>query len=208
VRQIIQQTRAGGRRILGARDRTNGAVGSDRSRLFTLGLYYLIQNRNTYYYYHTGGPYGGRLETWGWNPAVEYDIGQPIAIPNGVTDFEGRSGTREHYLFASGPDAYVPALTYRVFARRYQNALVLVKMLPEGSVVVDQSITTHPLGGDYAILNADGTLGAVVNEVSLRNNEAVILIDLNGASSSYRPGTHPHRQSATTLSTPAQHRDR
>ncbi len=42
--------------------------------------------------------------------------------------------TREHWVLASGPDPYRPDLTYRVLARRFSNALVLVKMLPKGSV--------------------------------------------------------------------------
>jgi hypothetical protein len=79
-------------------------------------------------------------------------------------------------VFATGPDPYQPTLTYRVLARRFTGALVLVKMLPEGSTDDNRSLTVHPLGGSYRPLGADGTLGGVVTEARLRNNEALILI--------------------------------
>ncbi|HEX5131770.1 MAG TPA: hypothetical protein VFX92_04710, partial [Candidatus Krumholzibacteria bacterium] len=179
VKGIVQQTRGSARRVLGSRDASNGLTGSDRARIFTLGLYYLVSNLNTYYMYETLGPFGGDLKVWNWNPAVEYDVGTPVTIPNDIQDFEGRTGTTEHWLYASGPDAYNPDLTYRVFARRFSNALVLVKIMPEGSVNDDRSMTIHPLGGSYAVLQGDGTLGTVVTAATLRNNEAMILIDLN-----------------------------
>jgi len=49
-------------------------------------------------------------------------------------------------------------------------------MLPDGSVTDDRSITTHTLDGSYFVLEADGSLGALVTQASLRNNEALILI--------------------------------
>jgi hypothetical protein len=119
------------------------------------------------------------LENWSYNPAVEFDIGQPDVIPSGKVDFEGKSNTREHYVFASGPDPVNNSLTYHVYARRFTNALVLVKMLPAGSTVDDTSITNHDLGGSYAPLQADGTLGAPITQANIRNNEALILIPLN-----------------------------
>ncbi len=181
VRQIIEQTHAGGRRVVGARDLAGGGSGSDRGKLFTLGLYYLTHNRHTYYMYETGSGHSfpGHVSTWSWNPAVEYDIGQPDVIPPGAVDFEGRSNTKEHYEFATGADPYAPSLTYHLLARRFTGALVLVKMLPDGSVVDDRSITTHALDGTYAVLQADGSPGAIVTEAAIRNNEALILIRLD-----------------------------
>jgi hypothetical protein len=180
VRQIILQTRVGGRRIVGARDIASGTVGTDRGKLLTLGLYYLIHNSHTYYMYETvaGHDYATHLSSWAWNPAIDFDIGQPEVIPSGKVDFEGKSNTREHYVFATGPDPVNSSLTYRVYARRFTNALVLVKLLPAGSTVDDTSITTHALGGTYAPLQSDGTLGAPVTQASIRNNEALILVPL------------------------------
>ena len=178
VSAIVKQTRAGGRRVLGARDYSNGNPGTDRGKLFTLGLYYLLHNAGTYYMYETTQMHGlpGHVSTWAYHPAVEFNIGQPIATPAGVPDFEGKMGTREHYLFAAGADPYQPSLTYRVFARRFNRALVLVKMLPLGSVVDSRSATVHSLGGTYRPLRADGTLGAPVTQATIMNNEALILI--------------------------------
>lgn len=181
VVKIIEQTQAGGRRVVGARDIANGTLGTDRGKLFTLGLYYLVHNLHTYYMYETTANHGspGHMSTWAWNPAVAYDIGQPDVIPSGTVDFAGNANTKEHYQFATGEDPYNPALTYRVFARNFTNALVLVKMLPEGSVTDENSMTVHTLDGTYAPLQADGSVGAPVTTASIRNNEALILIRLD-----------------------------
>lgn len=180
VREIVRQTKRGARRVLGAQDRINGVAGTDRGKLLTLGLYYLVHNKHTYYMYESADHgHAGHVSTWAWNPAVQYDVGQPDVIPNGTVDFEGRAGTREHYLFATGPDPANGSLTYRVFARRFTNALVLVKMLPAGSTVDNTSITTHALDGSYGVLQADGFIGPTVTEASIRNNEALILIPLD-----------------------------
>jgi hypothetical protein len=179
VKAIIRQTRAGGRRVIGARDFSNGTVGTDRAKLFTLGLYYLLHNAYTYYMYEaTPGTHAvpAHISTWGWNPAVEFDVGVPDYLPATAVDFESKRNTREHWVFAAGPDPYLPTLTYRVLARRFTHALVLVKMLPAGSVDDDRSITVHPLGGSYRPLRADGTLGSPVTQAVIRNNEALILI--------------------------------
>ncbi len=176
VREIVDQTRTRGRRILGARDASNGWVGSDRGKIFTLALYYLMHNAHTYYVYDTVEHSTDHVSTWAYNPAVDYYVGQPATVPVGWVDFEGNANTREHFVFASGADPYAPNLTYRVLARRFTNALVLVKMLPLGSVVDDRSFTTHQLPGPYRVLEADGTLGLIVTEARLRNNEALILI--------------------------------
>lgn len=180
VREIVRQTRAGGRRVIGARDTVNGINGTNRGKLLTLGVYYLVHNKHTYYMYESGpNAYPAHVSTWAWNPAVQYDIGQPDVIPSGSVDFEGRSNTKEHYVFATGADPINPSLTYRVLARRFTNALVLVKLLPAGSTVDDSSITLHALDGSYGVLQADGLIGPVVTQASIRNNEALILIPLD-----------------------------
>jgi hypothetical protein len=180
VREIVRQTKRGGRRVLGGRDTVNGPSGTDRGKMLTLGLYYLVHNEHTYYQYESASTSSGsHVSTWAWNPAVPYDVGQPDVIPSGAVDFEGNANTKEHYLFASGADPVNASLTYRVLARRYTNALVLVKLLPTGSTVDDNSITTHALDGSYGVLQADGLMGPTVTQASIRNNEALILIPLD-----------------------------
>ncbi len=176
VREIVRQTRRGGRRVLGARDTSNGIAGSDRGKMFTLALYYLLHNDHTYYAYESVESGADHISTWTWNSAVTYDIGQPLPIPAGTVDFEGRSNTNEHWVMATGPDPYAPNLTYRVLARRFSNALVLVKMLPLGSVEDNRSMTIHPLDMNYRVLEPNGTLGPSGNQLRIRNNEAFILI--------------------------------
>jgi hypothetical protein len=178
VRALILQMRTGGRRVIGARDTANGTAGTDRGKLFTLGLYYMLHSKYSYYMYETaqGHALPGHVSTWAYNPAVDYDIGQPAPIPASAVDFEGMPGTSEHWVFATGPDPHVPSLTYRVLARRFTRALVLAKMLPLGSVDDNRSITTHALGGSYRPLLANGTLGSPVTQASIRNNESLILI--------------------------------
>jgi hypothetical protein len=141
-----------------------------------LGLYYLLQNRQTYYEYESADQSAEHVSMWAWNTAAEFSVGQPAQIPPGVADFQGRVNTNQHWEFATGPDPYAPALTYHVLARRYTNALVLVKMLPMGSVIDDRSTTVHPLDRAYRVLSANGTLGVRVTEARIRNNDALILI--------------------------------
>jgi hypothetical protein len=177
---VIHQTRGSGRRVIGAQDLSNSSWGSDRGRLFTLALYYLVHNVNTFYNYETTTVQSDlHMSQWQWNPAVEFDVGTPDHVPPGKTDFEGHYPSTEHYVFAEGADPYRPDLTYRVLARRFTNALVLARMLPAGSVVNDLSATVHALDGSYAVLNADGTLGEVVTSVTIRNNEGFILIPVD-----------------------------
>ena len=180
ITSVIEQTRAGGRRVLGARDLETAPMGSERGRLFTLALYYLVHNPNTFYQYesYNGHNYQVHVAQWQWNPAVMYDVGRPDRVPDGFVDFEGNAGSTEHYEFAAGADPYDPSLTYHVLARKFTNALVLVKMLPVGSVVDDRSSTVHELDHAYYILQADGSVGIdPVFSVSLRNNEGVILVN-------------------------------
>jgi len=179
IANIVRQTRAGGRRILGARDWAQGVGGSDRGRLFTLGLYYLVHNANTFYVYESSRDHRERshVSQWMWNPAVTYDIGQPAPVPAGFDDFEGVAGSTEHFVMESGPDPFDPSLTYHLLARQFTKGLVLVKMLPTGSVDDPSSATIHTLPGSYALLLHDGTKGAVVTQVAIRNNEAIILVD-------------------------------
>lgn len=175
IADIVRMTRAGDRVILGAQ---NFALDEARGRLFTLALYYLVHNRNTYYAYETARTHmdTGRVREWQWNPAVEYDIGHPASIPAGMVDFDGNAATGEHYVFATGPDPYDSTLTYHVLARNFSNGMVIAKMLPWGSVVDSLSTTTHALGAAYYPLTPEGTCGPAVTEVSLRNNEAAVLI--------------------------------
>ena len=80
-----------------------------------------------------------------------------------------------------GQDPSNTARTYRVYARNYSNALILYKPLSyaqgySSGTLASYTATRHYLGGTYRPLRADGTLGAPVTSVSLRNGEGAILI--------------------------------
>src|SRR5262249_10821743 len=100
-----------------------------------------------------------------WTAAAAYNIGAPL-------------GTWSE--FASGADPLNAALTYRVYQRSFANALVLYKPLStnaSGTVTGSlNSATTHALGGTDRPLLADGTLGAAVTSVTLRNGEGIVLV--------------------------------
>jgi hypothetical protein len=175
----VRKSRAGLRCVLNGMDLSAPPTGSDRGRLYTLALYYLVHNPNTFFMYESSEPppAGVHLSQWHWNPAVQCDIGKPAPVPAGFLDFEGEPGTTEYYELASGPDPYDSTLTYHVLARRFTKGMVLAKMLPTKSVVDDRSATTHVLDRPYRVLRGDGTPGAeIVTEVSIRNNEGIILV--------------------------------
>ena len=73
------------------------------------------------------------------------------------------------------------SLVYKVYGRRYENALVLYKPLSytrgETGGIGAATATTHRLDGWYRVVNADGSLGARVNQVTLRNGEGVVLAE-------------------------------
>jgi hypothetical protein len=137
-----------------------------RTQIATLAYYYLIGNPQTTFLLFNGGNEPASSWTRHWIPAVQYDVGQPQG---------------DWSVFATGADPANAALTYKVYQRSYANALVLYKpvsyKLGAGTgTVADNTATTHQLNGTYRPLNADGTLGAPVTSVTLRNGEGAILV--------------------------------
>jgi hypothetical protein len=142
-----------------------GAVGDPRTEMATLAEYYLL-----------GDPTSTFLDLWGgyapatdWSqhffPALTYNVGKPL-------------GTWS--LLASGQDPANRSLAYQVYQRQYSNALVLYKPLSYGGGVTgttaDNTATYLRLNGVYRVLQANGSLGAPVTGVSLRNGEGAVLI--------------------------------
>jgi hypothetical protein len=83
--------------------------------------------------------------------------------------------------FATGKDPQNASLTYKVYSRSYGNALVLYKPRSYTAGVGtgttdDATATTHALNGSYRAVNADGTLGPVITQITLRNGEGAVLI--------------------------------
>ena len=73
-------------------------------------------------------------------------------------------------------------MTYRIYQRAYDHALVLYKPLSyaRGSKTTassgDETATKHELPEAYRPLSADGTLGQPITTISLRNGEGAILV--------------------------------
>ena len=74
-------------------------------------------------------------------------------------------------------------MTYRVYRRSYEKAVVLFKPLSHKkgdwkmrATTGNETATRHELGGSYRPLRADGTLGEPTTTVTLRNGEGAILL--------------------------------
>ncbi len=144
---------------------TNGSPTDPRTQLATLAEYYLMANPDTTFLDFYGGYAPSSSWSQHWSPAAAYDVGNPQGSWS---------------LWASGADPSNTALTYHVYARSYDNALVLYKPLSyakgTSGTPGDASATSFALGGSYQVLQADGTLGPVVTSVTLRNGEGAILV--------------------------------
>jgi hypothetical protein len=114
-----------------------------------------------------GSTEGEALSDWMWNPYVEVDIGQPVVNEWSLPDWEGKIST-EHFLWEdTGTDW--------LLAREYERALVLVKLMAPGDTP-DADPTVHELPGPYRPVLEDLSLGDPVTQVTLVNDDAVILM--------------------------------
>ena len=143
-----------------------GAPTDPRTEMATLAYYFLLADPNTTFLDYDGGYDPSGPWNQHWFPAMNTNIGQP---------------TGSWSLFASGADPSNSALTYHIYQRSYTNGLVLYKPLSYGNGVTgttaDDTATTESLGGLYYPVQADGTLGAPISSITLRNGEGAILID-------------------------------
>jgi hypothetical protein len=143
-----------------------GSPTDARTQLATLAYYYLFNDPERTFLMFYGGWNPSSSWTEHWVPAAAVNVGTP-------------SGPMR--VFAAGADPANAALTYQVFARDYTNALTLYKPLSYAQGVGtgttgNDTATTVALGGNYRVLNADGSLGAVVSSVTLRNGEGAVLL--------------------------------
>ncbi|MCS6864975.1 MAG: hypothetical protein RMJ56_06775 [Gemmataceae bacterium] len=137
-----------------------------RTQMATLAYYYLLADPDRTFLMFYGGDSPSSSWTGRWSPAVEVNVGLPTGAMR---------------VFATGNDPANAALTYRVYAREYENALILYKPLSytlgQGTgTTANTTATTHQLGGTYRIVNSNGTLGAFVTSITLRNGEGAILL--------------------------------
>lgn len=142
-----------------------GADATDpRMMLSSLAMYYLLADPKLSFLMINGGQEPSSSWDRHWTEAIRFNVGQP---------------TGNSTLFAQGNDPANNSLQYKVYSRQYQNALVLYKPLSYtkgvNGTLADNTATTHQLNGWYRVVKNDGTLGALVNSIKLRNGEGVVL---------------------------------
>lgn len=141
------------------------SVSDPRVQIGTLAYYYLLGDPDRTMLMMFGGYKPSAAWQDGWITAAETDIGQP----------------REAFrTLATGKDPENTKLEYRIYSRDYDKALVLYKPRSYASgttgTINDSTATTHQLNGRYRLLNANGSLGPVITQITLRNGEGAVLI--------------------------------
>jgi hypothetical protein len=144
-----------------------GVLTDPRMQMATLAYYYLVSDPESTFLMLYGG--FEPASTWKrhWLPAVAHDIGKP-------------RGTWSQWK--TGTDPANAHLSYRIYRRDFEKAVVLYKPLSyargvsEKSTLGNETSTLHDLGGSYRLLAADGSLGEPLTKVSLRNGEGAILV--------------------------------
>jgi hypothetical protein len=144
---------------------TGGLPTDPRTRISALAYYYLLADRKSTFFMTWGGEEPASAWSRHWFHAIAFDVGRP---------------TGNWSKFATGSDPANSALTYEVFQRSYENALVLYKPLSYGmgkgsGGTGANTATTHQLNGRYRQLNSNGTLGGAITSITLRNGEGAIL---------------------------------
>lgn len=144
----------------------NSSPTDPRTQIGALAYYYLVADPEKTFLMFFGG--SAPATTWRehWTPAAAVNVGLPLAAMT---------------TFATGADPQNASLTYKVFGRTYGNALVLYKPRSYApgvgtGTLDDATATVHSLNGNYRTVNADGTVGPVVNRITLRNGEGAVLI--------------------------------
>lgn len=146
---------------------SGGSATDPRTQVATLAYYYLLADPESTFLMFFGGYEPSSTWTRHWVPAAAYDVGRPTAPWSRL---------------AEGKDPGNAGLTYRVYQRAYENALILYKPLAFGGwkgpkpTLGDETSTRHELDGTYRPLRADGTLGEPVTRIDLRNGEGAILV--------------------------------
>jgi hypothetical protein len=145
-----------------------GEPTDERMLLATLAYYYLLADPDSTFLMFYGGHEPSTTWKRHWTAAVARDIGQP-------------SGPWSR--FAEGADPSDTRRKYRVYRRDYERAVILYKPLSHAdgdwktqAGLGPDTATTHDLGAAYRPLSADGSVGAPITQIRLRNGEGTILL--------------------------------
>ena len=142
----------------------NYATSGGRLLMWELASYYMVVGQNPAgLYFHIKAPDWQTPLSDYWLPAIEANIGHPVSA---------RSEK------ARGTDPTGQA--YTIYQREFDRALVLIRPQTGWGSQSYKDATgvevTLPSGESWLPLHADGTLGASVTKVTLRNSESLVLV--------------------------------
>jgi hypothetical protein len=137
---------------------------TSRRRIWDLASYYLVAPAQPgLFYLNSIGDKHGEPYATKWVGAVEANVGMPLAARRVVAEGTDAAGQR-----------------YRVWARDYERALVLVRAVIErgGTSYGEESAVdvALPSGERFRPLTIDGHVGPAIETLRLRAGEAAILI--------------------------------
>jgi hypothetical protein len=131
-----------------------------------LASFYVITSGQSYFFQRAGigSPYAAQqnehFDSLTWRDCMDYDLGKPL----------------EHYsVYKTGRDPR--GQSYKVFARQYENGLVLIRPLDSWGQKFDKKTEIKvKLENKYRKLEINGSLSTAVSDVNLQNGAGAILI--------------------------------
>lgn len=135
---------------------------TDRGQMAQLAIYYMAVGSDPQRLSFDQQNFWNIRPDRAWAAAVEVDVGHPL---------------QARHMIAKGTDP--KGQTYRIWQREFEHALVLVRPAVDWRPTVygEETAIDVPLPKPMRLLHRDGTLGAPVTSVKLRNVDAAILLD-------------------------------
>lgn len=158
--------------VLACRD--DGQAPSERMKVFSLAMFYMINHQMAFYMYLTQSQGGPDIESWSWNPWVAYDVGQPANNSFGYEDFLGQTGTNR--FFVMGTDDTGEWLGRQYYRSSDVKGLLVVAKLMKNNKTPGADPRAIQLPGYYRRVQVGFTLGPVISQLTLTNNEGAILV--------------------------------
>jgi hypothetical protein len=135
---------------------------TDRGQMAQLASYYMAVGADAQRLSLDQQNYWNIRPDLAWAGAVEVDVGHPL---------------QARHIIAKGIDP--KGQSYRIYAREFEHALVLMRPAVDWrpSVYGDDTAIEIPLPKPMRLLHRDGTRGAPVTSVKLRNVDAAVLVE-------------------------------
>ena len=128
-----------------------------QNQMSALAAYYTVANITDYFC--KSDSYSGDIETNDFFGALNANVGQP---------------TGPAYVFAKGTDS--GGSTFTVYARQYTNGFVVYQPFADWNLY-SSTPTVYSLPGTYQQVNANGSLGAATNQVTLQSGIGAVFIN-------------------------------